>query len=457
MDEQRDVYDVIVIGAGLGGETCARRLCRGGLRVALIEREQVGGETAIWAPLPSNSLLGPANALWHVQAAARVTSPAVGLPQQGTQHTDDMPPQTDALQAAQLQHEGIRLIRGDASIIDAGHIVVRRVDAADQPVETTHIVIATGSTRQVQPIPGLIEAGYWTHREVRIASSQPSSVVLFGDNAEAIELAQVIRLYGSEVTLITGTGQLVSHEDPAVGELLTEHLRHSGIRILPGRQVVQVQRDETGMRGVTLDDGTLVRGQAVLALGKRIPRTEGLGLEHTDARVSEQGIAVDEYCRAAEHIWAIGDVTGLAHSTHMAQYQARLVADAILGRPHPAQYQSVPRIVFTEPQVAATGLTLAQAEAQHLKVASASLDLPARRIPTGIVAPTISGRFTLHADRERGVLIGAWAVAPDASEWMHLAVLAIRAQVPLAVLHDTVEQFPTFSEPYLRALDRLMA
>lgn len=456
MSEQREVYDAIVIGGGIGGATCARRLSRGGLRVALIERERIGGETAIWAPIPSSSLLGPANALWHVQAAAGVTSPGVGWPRHGAQRADDMPPLSDAPRTEQLEHEGITVIRGGARLSGAGRVAVRRSDAAEHVVEAAHVVIATGSTHRLPAVPGLVEAGFLTHRDVRIASSQPSSVILFGDQAEAVELAQLIRLYGSEVTLILPTDQLIPHEDPAVGELLADRLYHSGIRVLLGRWVTQVERDSAGMRTVTLDDGSHVRGQAVLAMGERVPRTEGLGLEQSDARVSEHGIAVDEYCRAGEGIWAIGDVTGFAHSTHMAQYQARLVADAILGRAHAAQYQSVPRIIFTEPQVAATGLTLAQAQAQHLAVASASLDLTERTLQMGTATPTVAGRFTLHADRERGVLIGAWAVAPDASEWIHLAVLAIRAGVPLAVLHDTVEQFPTFSEPYLRALDRVM-
>lgn len=456
---QDEAFDVIVIGAGIAGETCARRVaCDGRLRVALIERAHVGGEAATWTAIPSSRLLGPANTLWQIQAATSFTSPAVGWPSSTASRDYPTREQIGMHHMSRLREKGITVVHGDARVAGPQRIVVQ--GEREQVLDTQYLVLATGSQQRRPDLPGLAETGYWTSREASAYTTQPASLVVLGGGAHAVEIAQVFRHYGTEVTLIAETDHLIPYEDPEVGQMLEQHLRHSGIRLIMGRHAVQAKRDQMGTRLVLLDDGAWVTAQVILVVNRRVPYTDGLELENLkDVRMGEHGngIAIDASCRAGEGIWAIGDVTGVAHRTHVALYQARLAADDILGHSHPAHYESVPRVVFTDPQVAATGLTRAQAQAQQIAIVSATLDLTASWlfIPTRTTLAPTGGRLTLHADARRSVLVGAWAVGADASEWMHLAVLAIRAQVPLSVLYDTVEQFPPFSEGYLRVLDDL--
>ena len=443
-------YDAVVIGAGLGGGTCARRLRHGGMRVALVERGHIGGETSYWSSVPSTSLLGPANLLWRMQAQAGVSSAAVAGPRGGAYRDDLIPRLTDAAQIVRLKHEGIDVFKGQATITGPGRVALN-----DDTLTTDRIVIATGGGPRIPEIEGLAEAGYWTSRQAASFESLPPSIVVIGgEETHAIELGQMFRAYGSDVTIVTHVEHLVPHEDRGVGEVLGQHLYQGGIRVLLGRRVRRVERDTDGRRILTLDDGTQVQGHELLLAAGREPNLDGLGLEHTAVRVTAEGIEVNDYCRAAPDIWAVGDITGVGRSVHLAQYQARIAADDILGYPHPAQYMSVPRIAFTDPQFAATGLTLAQARERYPDVTTLTLDLadiPALRKTT---RTEIAGKLTFHADHERNVLVGAWAVAPEAGDWIQLAVLAIRAEVPIPVLRDTLEQFPTFSEVYLHALDR---
>lgn len=458
--ETSETYDAVVIGAGIGGATCAQRLCAGGLRVALVERDRLGGETAYWAAIPSRTLLGPANPLWRMQVAAGIASPSVAGPGSGASanHLPHLDLLDDAAQVERLEQQGIRFLRGAATLTGPG-----RIQVGAHTLATRHCVIATGRQPNVPTIDGLAQAGYWTPRDAATSAALPTSVVMLGARGSLmIELAQRFRLYGANVTLVVSADRLVPQEDAAVGALLMEYLTRSGVRVALGRTAVRVERDAQGLRTVTLDDGTQVQSEGVLVEPERAPRLEGLGLERAGVQTTRRGIQTDAYCRAADGIWAVGDVTGVASSLHMTQYQARLAADDILGHPHPAHYESVPRITFAQPQIAATGLTLDQAQARGVEVVSYTAEL-ITAASTGIARqqkrtlPELNGRLTLHADRARGVLIGAWAVDANAGEWIQLAALAIRAGVPLSVLHDTLEQFPTFSEVYLAALDQLTA
>jgi dihydrolipoamide dehydrogenase len=205
-----------------------------------------------------------------------------------------------------------------------------------------------------------------------------------------------------------------------------------------------------------LDDDSQVRGQALVVATGRRPRTAGLGLDRAGVQVGSQGIVINETCRASEGIWAVGDVTGIMPLSHMAQYQARLAADDMLGHPHPAHYHSVPRVLFTDPQVAATGWTKSQSDInQSADIRSVSVELKERASHLTSARKDIGGKLTLSADTTRGVLVSAWAVAAEASEWIQLAMLAIRAEIPLGILRDVLEQYPTFGEVYLSALDQL--
>lgn len=444
--------DVIIIGAGTAGEACALRLTQGGKRVTLVEQDLIGGETAYWAAIPSTTLLGPANLRWRQQQAAGLPSAAPGWPSVVATQVAQQGRQDDPSRAAALRQAGITFVRGRARILGPG-----RVDAGFDVLMADDIVIATGSEPRIPTLPGLLKSGYWTNREATTASSQPESVIIVGGGAQAVELAEMFRLYGTEVTVLNRSDRLLRHEDAEVGELVEQHLRQKGIRVVQGGHAEHVARSADGSYTVTLAGGMRVHGQRLVIATGRQPRTEDLGLESVGAHVGERGVTVDAHCRAAEGVWAAGDVTGIARYTHVALYQARIVADALLGHPHPAYYTSVPRVLFIDPQVAATGLTLAETSDRELDVESITVALSTRPDHAAATGGLMRGALTLCADRTRKVLVGAWAVAPDASEWIHLAVLAVRAAIPLPVLRDTVEQFPMFSDPYIRALDQLEA
>jgi dihydrolipoamide dehydrogenase len=287
---------------------------------------------------------------------------------------------------------------------------------------------------------------------------------LLGGEGQAIELAQMFRLYGSQVTLIAKSSRLMIHEDQEIGELIAGHLQHMGVRVVLGREVVRVARDGEAEYVVSLSNLERLPAQSMVVAGRRVANIGWLSGAIPGLEVSDRGVRVDEYCRAAEGVWAIGDVTGILPLSHMAQYQAHLAADDILGYPHPASYPSVPRLYFTEPQIAATGLTTAQAQARHIQISSVTVDLKWMGNSSSSVTPVASshlvpdshaGKLSLSMDTRERVLVGSWAVAPDAAEWIHLAVLAIGARVPLPLLYDTLEQFPGFSEPYRAALEQL--
>lgn len=448
-------YDAVVIGAGPSGEACARRLCAGGLRVALVEREYTGRETAHRAAIPAGNIRasarvfrGPPTALGAMTAAIARREPSIhGTSISGPSDIFLM----DRMTVDPMSSEGIEVLRGSASITKTG-----KVRVLGNMLATENIIIATGAISRIPDIEGLEEAGYWTNREALTSRSLPETVVVLGDGAQAIELAQLFCRRGSEVTIVAQGNRLFLDEDPAAGQLFARHLRDCGVRLILGHNVRSIERDPDGIRVITLDNGLHVRGREVLLATGRIPQIAGLGLEHTDVRIHARGIEIDEYCRAAKGIWAVGGVTDVGYFTHVAHYQARIAADNILGQPHPAQYGSVPRIAFTDPQLAATGLTLAEAQKEGLNISSVTVDLiPGVRNRT--LGRDIGGTLTLHVDRDRGVLAGAWAIAPDAAAWIELAVLAIRATIPITVLRDLCAQYLTFSELYLQALDELTA
>jgi pyruvate/2-oxoglutarate dehydrogenase complex dihydrolipoamide dehydrogenase (E3) component len=433
-------FDVIVIGAGPGGEVAADRLLRGGMRVAVVERELIGGECAYWACIPSKTLIRPSEVVAEASHVAGVATPAINWEQVAAYRDDMIRHLDDSKQVQGYADQGITFIRGEAHLAGPG-----RVEVAGRTLEAPHVVVATGSDPRIPSIEGLSEAGYWTNREATTLSRVPESIVILGGSAQGIELGQMLCRYGAEVTIVQHATHLLDREEPELGGLLADLLRAEGVNLHLGRETILVH----------LDDGTEVRGQELLVATGRTPRTGGLHLEVAGATVTRQGILVDNYCRAALGLWAIGDVTGVALFTHVAKYQARIAADDILGRRHPVNYHAIPRVVFSDPEVGATGLTCAQAREQGVEVTTATVDLYEAIARPVTYGKDIGGRLGLVADRKRGILVGAWAVGPEASEWIHLAVLAIRAATPIPVLRDVIEQFPTFSEAYLSGLEML--
>lgn len=444
--------DVVVLGMGPGGEVLASRLLDAGKRVAVVERELIGGECAYWACVPSKTLLRPAEAASAVDAAAGATGARLDW-QAASDYRDTMIRHLDdRKQAEGYAERGAIVRRGEGRITAPG-----RVRVGDEEIAADHIVIATGSAPVVPPIEGLDDATVWTNRETYTATELPARAVVLGGSAVGVETATFLARFGVDVVLVQRGERLLSREEPRVGELALGQLRALGVDVRLGAAPARARRegDESVLE---LEDGAEARGEVLIMCTGRRPRSDDLGLESVGIELGEHGeVSVDEHCRAAEGVWAIGDVTGAMPFTHVAKYQGRIAADAILGRPRPARYAGIPRVVFGDPEIAAVGLTEAQAAERGMRTAATELDLAASLAKPWTWEEEPSGHLGLLADADAGVLVGAWAVGPMAGEWIHHAALAVRTRIPLDVLRDQVAQFPTFHEAYLAALERLEA
>jgi len=303
-----------------------------------------------------------------------------------------------------------------------------------------HVVVATGSDPIVPPIPGLHELeGVWGTREATSMKAVPRRLLVLGGGSAGVELAQVVRRLGGEAVLVEGSDRVLPREPAPLGEALSEALRRDGIELRLGKHATAARRE--GEEYVLEFDGAAeLRGDRLLVATGRRPRVEGIGLETVGVEVDPHGIRVDEHLRAGERLWAIGDVTGIWPLTHVGEYEGDVVAANIAGDPHPANYEAVPRVTYTDPQAAAVGAV----EGQYSATALVS-EVPKTATYTHAYADS-NGFLTLLSDGER--LTGAYALGPEAGEWLQQATLAIRAHVPLEVLGDTIQPFPSFSGIY---------
>jgi pyruvate/2-oxoglutarate dehydrogenase complex dihydrolipoamide dehydrogenase (E3) component len=444
-------FDVAILGAGPGGEHAAYALHAAGRRVALIERELIGGECTNWACIPTKTLLRPAELRGTTERAAGVRAAVTDWPELDRYRDYMTSAGDDSARVANYDEMGVTVVKGEGKLAGPGAI-----DVAGRRILADQILVSTGSDPVIPPIEGLFASGFWTNREATALHELPRSAVVLGGGPVGVELAQFMRRFGVEVTIVQGASRLADREDPRISELLAETLQRDGISV---RTSVHAQRVSIAgeEKVVTLDDGNEVRGEAlVLAVGRR-PRGRDIGLETVGVEPTATGaVPVDKRCRVTNGVWACGDCTGQALFTHVAKYQARIAIADMAGHGRAADYRAIPRVIFTDPEVAAVGLTESQAREQQFDVAVAHLDLPSGGVARSYTyEQNPRGEMALIADRATGTLVGAWAVAPQAGEWIHEAVLAIRARITLDVLLDTVPQFPSFSEGYLLAVQQL--
>ena len=451
---EREV-DAVVIGAGPAGEVCAGRLGEAGLEVALVEQHLIGGECSYYACMPSKALLRPAEALAEVRripGAAEAVTGDLDVPAALSRRDEVIHDLDDSSQLPWLEKRGVVTLRGHGRLVGE-----RRVAVGDE-VLVAHraVVIATGSGAAVPAIPGLREAKPWTNIEMTTARDVPRRLLILGGGVAGVEMAQAWSSLGSQVALIEALDRLLAREEEFASEQVTAALRERGVDVRTGIKATGAGREGGGVE-LELEDGQTLSGDELFVAVGRQPHTEDLGLEALGLEPGKP-VEVDEHMRAGgiDWLYAIGDANGRVLLTHMGKYQGRIAADRILGREtaldHGADGPLSPRVVFTDPQVAAVGHTLASAR-------EAGLDVRAVDVSTsGNAGGSFYGRNApgtarIVVDEGRRVLVGATFTGAEVADFIHAATIAVVAEVPLERLWHAVPSFPTRSELWLRLME----
>jgi len=426
---------VVVLGGGSAGEAFAAALRSHDpdAEITIVEPELLGGECTFWACMPSKTLLRAPEILAAARRAPGAAEAVTGPPDLDRvfwwrdQVVDGF---EDHDHVTFLADRNIDVIRGTGRVVAPG-----RLDVDGEELAFDRLVVATGSSAAIPPVGGLDATPYWTSREATAAREVPESLLVVGGGPVGCELAQFYARAGSRVTLLTISERLLPNGDEEASGLLAAALEEDGVELRIG---VQIERAAPDVR-LELTGGEAVEAERLLVATGRRPNGAGLGLELLGVSVAESGaVGVDDQLRAAETIWAIGDVTGIALFTHAGKYQGRVAAAAMAGHDARADYRAIPSVMFTDPQLATVGRTGGDG------LVESRWRLPARL--STYERPKRTGFLKLYADPERRVVVGACAVGPEAGEWLQQLTLAIRAEVPVDVLRDTIQPYPTFSE-----------
>ena len=446
--------DVVVIGMGPGGEEVAGRLAVAGLSVVGVERELVGGECPYWGCVPSKMMIRGSTLIAETRRADPYAGRSSIEPDLAfvAKRIRDEATDTwnDQVAADRFEGKGGRLVRGSARLAGPGRVVV----GDDTFVAARGVVVASGSAPVVPPIEGLADSRYWTNREAISAEQAPASLVVLGGGSIGAELAQMFARYGSAVTIVEATDRLLPPEEPEAAEVVATALGEDGVTLALGAKAVRVSRD-AGSVTVDLEDGTSVSGAELLVSVGRHARVAELGVDSVGLDPTARAIEVDERMRAADRLWAVGDVTGVGAFTHMAMYQAGIAIDDILGRPGPtADYTGLARVTFTDPEVGSVGLTERAAREQGIPVRTGTSQVSASA-RGWIHGPGNAGFIKLVADGDRGLLVGATSVGPWGGEVLSMLTLAVHARVPVSTLRTMIYAYPTFHRGVLDALTDL--